>query len=59
METMLERKAVPYNLRDPQKFLTQRSRTVNYGLETLINRFRKSWALVSDKHQQNEFFKSA
>ena len=56
---MLERKAVPYNLRDPEKFLTQRNRTVNYGLETLINRFRKSWALVSDKHQQNEFFKSA
>ena len=38
LETMLERKTIPYNLRDPQEIVTQRKRTVNYGLEPLISR---------------------
>ena len=33
METMLERKAIPHNSRTQQEFVTQRNRTVNYGLE--------------------------
>ena len=32
METMLELKTILYNLRDPQEFVTQRNRTINYSL---------------------------
>ena len=28
---MLEGKTIPYDLRDPQEFPTQRNRTANYG----------------------------
>ena len=36
METMLGRKTIPYNLRNPQE-VTQRNRAVNYGLESFSN----------------------
>ena len=38
IETMLERRAIPHNSRTQQEFVTQRNRTVNYGLEFLSNR---------------------
>ena len=34
---MLEGKTIPYDLRDPQEFPTQRNRTANYGLQPIIN----------------------
>ena len=43
---MLERKTIPYNLKKPQEFVTQRNRTVNYGLKSLSSRLPQLWALV-------------
>ena len=37
METMFERKTIPYNLRIPKEFVTQTNRTVSYGLKRLSN----------------------
>ena len=46
---MSERNTIPYNLRNPQEFVTQRNRTVNYGLESLNNQLSQLWALVPDE----------
>ena len=43
-ETILERKIIPYNLWNPQEFVTQRDITVNYGLQSLSNRLPQLWA---------------
>ena len=47
METMLERKTIPYNLKNQQEFEAQRNRTDNYCLEYLCNRLPQLWALQS------------
>ena len=52
MEIMLERKSFPHNLRNSKEFLTQRNRTVNYGLESLSNRLPQVWALFPDEYKQ-------
>ena len=49
---MNERKTMTHNLRNPQEFVTQRNRTVNYGLESLSNQLPQLWALVPDKYEQ-------
>ena len=52
METMLEWKTISYNLRNPEEFVTQRNRTVDYGLEFLINRHSQLCAPVPGKYKQ-------
>lgn len=52
MEIMLERNFIPYNLMNPEEFVTQINRLVNYGLESLSNQFSQSWALDPDKYRQ-------
>ena len=51
METMLERKTIPYNLRNPQE-VTQRKRAVNNGLERLSNWLPQLWTLFPDEYKQ-------
>ena len=38
MDSMFERRNEPYNLRNFQKFLTEKKRIVHYGLQTLSYR---------------------
>ena len=45
MDSMFERRNESYNLRNFQEFLTERKRTVDYGLETLT--YMVSTILVS------------
>ena len=49
---MLERNFIPYNLMNPEEFVKQINRLVNYGLESLSNQFSQSWALDPDKYRQ-------
>ena len=61
METILERKSIPYNSRNPQEFVTQGNRRVNYGLESLSNRLSQLWVLVPNEYKQinsSNLFKS-
>ena len=51
-ETILERKIIPYNLWNPQEFVTQRDVTVNYGLESLSNDCHNYGLLVLEKYEQ-------
>ena len=51
-EAMLEIKAIPYNLRNPQEFVMQRNRTVHYGLKSLSNQVPKFWSLVLGEYKQ-------
>ena len=52
METMLEWKTISYNLRNPQEFVTQRNRTLDYGLEFLSNRHSQLCASVPGEYKQ-------
>ena len=52
MEIMLERNFIPYNLMNPEEFVTQINRQVNYGLESLSNQFSQSWALDPDEYRK-------
>ena len=49
---MLARKIISHNLRNPQEFVTQRNKTVNYILESLSNRLPQLWALFPDKYEK-------
>ena len=46
MDSMFERRNEPYNLRNFQEFLTERKRTVHFGLETLSYRSPQLWSLL-------------
>lgn len=52
METMLEIKTIPYNLRNLEKFVTQRNRTLTYGLESVSNQLSQLSTLVPDEYEQ-------
>ena len=55
METMFERKTIPYNLRIPKEFVTQTNRTVSYGLKCLSNLLPQLWLLALYKYKQINF----
>jgi len=52
MENMFERRSTNYNLRNFQEFLTERKKTVNYGLETLSYRAPQLWSLLPESIKQ-------
>ena len=52
METMLEIKTIPYNLRNLEKFVTQRNRTLTYDLESVSNQLSQLSTLVPDEYEQ-------
>ena len=52
MENMFERRSTNYNLRNFQEFLTERKRTVNYGLETLSYRAPQLWSILPENIKQ-------
>ena len=47
-------KTVPHNLKNPQEFVTQRNRTINYGLEFLSNRLLQLWPVAPDEYKQKK-----
>ena len=57
MDSMLERRNEFYNLRNFQEFLTERKRTVHYGLETLSYRSPKLWSLLPENSKEVESLK--
>ena len=46
MDSMFKRRNAPYNLRNFQELLTERKRTVRYGLETFSYRSLQLWSLL-------------
>ena len=54
MDSMFERRNEPYNLRNFQEFLTERKRTVHYGLETLKYRSPQLWSLLTENIKEVE-----
>ena len=48
MDSMFERRNEPYNLRNFQEFLTEKKRTVRYGLETLSYWSPHLWSLLPE-----------
>ena len=48
MDSMFERRNEPYNLRNFQEFLTEKKRTVRYGLETLSYWSPQLWSLLPE-----------
>ena len=53
METMLEIKTIPFNLKNPQELFMQRNRTVSNllsSLELLSNQLYKFWVVVTDEY---------
>ena len=53
-ESMLERRSKSFNIRNFKKVLTERKRTVRYGLETLSYRSPQLWSLLPDNIKQLE-----
>ena len=53
-DSMFERRHEPYNLRKFQEFLTERKRTVHYGLETLIYWSPEIWSLLPENIEEVE-----
>ena len=57
---MLNRRNVTYNFRNLQEFLSERKKTVCYGLQTLSYLTRQLWTLLPEKIKQinNSIFKN-
>ena len=49
---MLNRRNVTYNFRNLQEFLSERKKTVCYGLQTLSYLTRQLWTLLPEKIKQ-------
>ena len=49
---MLNRRNVTYNFRNLQEFLSERKKTVCYGLQTLSSLTRQLWTLLPEKIKQ-------
>ena len=60
MDSMLNRRNVTYNFRNLQEFLSERKKTVCYGLQTLSYLTRQLWTLLPEKIKQRNksIFKS-
>ena len=54
MDSMFERRNEPYNLRNFQKFLTQKKRIVHYGLQALSYRSPQLWSLLPENIKEVE-----
>ena len=54
MESMFEKRPTNYSLRNFQEFLTERKRTVHYGLETLSYRSPQLWSLLPQNIKESE-----
>ena len=54
MDSMFERRNESYNLRNFQDFLTERERTVHYGLKTLSYRSPQVWSLLPENIKEVE-----
>ena len=52
MDSMLNRRNVTYNFRNLQEFLSERKKTVCYGLQTLSYLTRQLWTLLPEKIKQ-------
>ena len=48
MESMLNRRISTYNLRNFQEFVTDRKKTIWYGLKTLSYRYLQLWSLLPE-----------
>ena len=48
MESMLNRRISTYNLRNFQEFITDRKKTIWYGLKTLSYRYLQLWSLLPE-----------
>ena len=53
---MFERRHEPYDLRKFQEFLTERKKTLSYGLETLSYRSPQLWPLLAENIEEVESF---
>ena len=49
MVSILDKRFNTYNLRNFQRFATERKRTVWYGLETLSYRYPQLWSILLEK----------
>ena len=54
MDSMFQRRNESYNLRNFQEFLTERKRTVQFGLETLSYRSPQLWSLLPENIKEIE-----
>ena len=52
MDSMLNRRNVTYNFRNLQEFLSERKKTVCYGLQTLSYLTCQLWTLLPEKIKQ-------